>query len=44
MSLRAGDSLSRPQLSDAPMLTNGVNHAEEGMVNSLTALTGFADN
>lgn len=41
LSLRAGVSLSSPQLSDAPMHTNGVNHAEEGMVNSLTALTAL---
>lgn len=41
LSLRAGVSLSSPQLSDAPMHTNGVNHAEEGMVNSLAALTAL---
>ena len=41
LSLRAGVSLSSPQLSDAPMHTNGVNHAEGGMVNSLAALTAL---
>ncbi|RMC35997.1 ArpU family transcriptional regulator [Lactobacillus sp. ESL0236] len=41
LSLRAGVSLSSPQLSKAPMHTNGVNHAEEGMVNSLAALTAL---
>ena len=41
LSLRAGVSLSSPQLSEAPMHTNGINHAEEGMVNSLAALTAL---
>lgn len=41
LSLRAGVSLSSPQLSDAPMHTNGINHTEESMVNSLTALTAL---
>lgn len=41
LSLRAGVSLSSPQLSDAPMHTNGVNHTEKGVVNSLTALTAL---
>lgn len=41
LSLRAGVSLSSPQLSCAPMHTNGVNHTEESMVTSLTALTAL---